>query len=109
MPFSFEFHRCCPWYRNHFRALTLDFFIKNETDILYSKESIMSLDDVWTVPAEDHYVFHLEADGFCGVHIILGSEIIPEFPTWTSMLLVLITLTVAIALYKRRLFKTPIH
>jgi hypothetical protein len=90
-------------------ALALDFFIKNETDTLYSKDSIMSLDDVWTVPAEGHYVFHLEADEYCGVHIVLGSEIIPEFPTWTSMLLVLITLTVAIALYKRRLFKTPIH
>jgi len=90
-------------------GLTIDFFIKNETDTLYSKESIMSLDDVWTVPAEDHYVFYLEAEDYTGVHIVLGSEIIPEFPTWTSMLLVLITLTVAIAIYKRRLFKTPIH
>jgi len=36
-------------------------------------------------------------------------EIIPEFPTWTSMLLILILLTVAIAIYKRRLLKTPIH
>jgi len=35
--------------------------------------------------------------------------IIPEFPTWTSMLLILIVLTVAIAIYKRRLRKTPIH
>ena len=34
---------------------------------------------------------------------------IPEFPTWTSMLLLLIVLTVAIAIYKRRLLKTPIH
>ena len=30
-------------------------------------------------------------------------EIIPEFPTWMSMLLILIVLTVAIAIYKRRL------
>ncbi len=30
-------------------------------------------------------------------------DIIPEFPTWTSMLLILIVLTVAIAIYKRRL------
>jgi len=36
-------------------------------------------------------------------------EIIPEFPTLTSMLLILIALTVAIATYKRRLLKTPIH
>ncbi len=35
--------------------------------------------------------------------------IVPEFPTWTSMLLILIMLTVAIAIYKRRLLKTPVH
>jgi len=35
--------------------------------------------------------------------------IVPEFPTWTSMLLILIVLTVAIAIYKRRILKTPIH
>jgi len=34
--------------------------------------------------------------------------IIPEFPTWTSMLLILIMLTVASVIYKRRLLKTPI-
>jgi len=35
-------------------------------------------------------------------------EITPEFPTWTSMLLILIMLTVAIAICKRRL-QTSIH
>jgi len=35
--------------------------------------------------------------------------IIPEFPTWTSMLLVLIILTVTMVICKRRLLKTPIH
>jgi len=35
--------------------------------------------------------------------------IVPEFPTLTSMLLMLIVLSVAIAIYKRRLLKTPIH
>jgi parallel beta-helix repeat protein len=34
--------------------------------------------------------------------------IIPEFPTWTLMLLILTILTIAIAFYKRRLLKTPI-
>ena len=34
---------------------------------------------------------------------------VPEFPTWTSMLLIFIVLTVAITIYKRRLLKTPIH
>ena len=35
--------------------------------------------------------------------------IVPEVSTWTSTLLILIMLTVAIAIYKRRLLKTPIH
>jgi parallel beta-helix repeat protein len=35
--------------------------------------------------------------------------IVPEFPAWTSMLLVLMVLTVAMVIYKRRLLKTPIH
>jgi peptide/nickel transport system substrate-binding protein len=35
--------------------------------------------------------------------------VIPEFPTWTSMLPILTLLTVAIAIRKRRLLKTPIH
>jgi len=34
---------------------------------------------------------------------------IPEFPTWTSILLMFIVLTVAITIYKRRLLKTLIH
>jgi parallel beta-helix repeat protein len=35
--------------------------------------------------------------------------VVPEFPAWTSMLLILIVLTVAITIHKRRLLKTPIH
>jgi len=35
--------------------------------------------------------------------------IVPEFPTWTSILLILIMLTVAIIIYKRKLLKTPTH
>ena len=35
--------------------------------------------------------------------------LIPEFPTWTSMLPILIVLTVTVIIYKRRLLKTPIH
>ncbi len=35
--------------------------------------------------------------------------VIPEFPTWASILLVFIVLTVSIAIYKRRLLKTPIR
>jgi len=36
-------------------------------------------------------------------------DIVPEFPTWTPVLLMLIVLAVAIAVYKRRLLKTSIH
>ncbi len=39
----------------------------------------------------------------------LGAPIVPEFPTLTTMLLLFITLTAAIAFYKRRLLRTPIH
>jgi parallel beta-helix repeat protein len=35
--------------------------------------------------------------------------IVPDFSTWTSMLLILIVLTVTIAIYKRRLLETPKH
>ena len=35
--------------------------------------------------------------------------LIPEFPTWTLMLVIFIAITVATAIYKRRLLKTPIH
>ena len=35
---------------------------------------------------------------------IVELEVVPEFPTWTSMLLILITLTFATIIYKRRLF-----
>ena len=39
---------------------------------------------------------------------IKGIHVIPEFPTWTSTLLILILLTVATAIIKRRLHKTAI-
>lgn len=40
---------------------------------------------------------------------IVGTEVIPEFPTWVSMLLTLLVLTGVIVIYKRRLPKTSIH
>jgi len=36
-------------------------------------------------------------------------EVVPEFPTWTLMLLILIMLTVATVMIKRKLLKTPTH
>jgi len=38
---------------------------------------------------------------------LMTEFIIPEFPSWTPILLILIVLTVATAIYKRRLLKTP--
>ncbi len=38
----------------------------------------------------------------------LNVWIVPEFPTWMSTILMLIVLTVAIAIYKRRSLKTLI-
>ena len=46
---------------------------------------------------------------FTYLHSTHKVEIIPEFPAWTSMLLTLILLAVAITIYKRRLLKIPIH
>jgi len=40
---------------------------------------------------------------------IEGTEVIPEFPSWTLLLLLLITLTVELSIYKRRLGKKPIR
>jgi len=39
---------------------------------------------------------------------IEGTKVIPEFPSWTLMPLLLVTLTVALSIYKRRLGKKPI-
>jgi len=40
---------------------------------------------------------------------IEGTTVIPEFPSWTLLLVPLITLTVALSIYKRRLAKNPIR
>jgi len=52
------------------------------------------------VPYVDMYELTAESNQY---------TLVPEFPTWTPILLILIVLTVAIAIYRRRLFKTPIH
>jgi hypothetical protein len=54
-------------------------------------------------------------EGFLGTHVdyktvdgsvTVSSDVIPEFPTWISMLLLLIVFTVTIVITKRRLPKT---
>jgi outer membrane protein assembly factor BamB len=39
----------------------------------------------------------------------IGTPVIPEFPSWTPMVLLLVTLTVVLSIYKRRLAKKPIR
>jgi hypothetical protein len=51
-----------------------------------------------------HYIFYITYTHTTHAIEIRGTEVIPEFTTWTSMLLILILLTVAIAITKRRLF-----
>jgi len=66
--------------------------------------------------AEPYYVnYTLYDDGnnrwiyFSYQHSKLEIIIIPEFPAWASMLMILTMLTVTIVIYKRKLLKTPIH
>ena len=40
---------------------------------------------------------------------LVGVDVIPEFSTLTSILLMFVVLTVAMAIHKRRPLKTPIH
>ena len=56
-----------------------------------------------------HYTFYITYNHSTRTIDIRGTGVIPEFPTWAPMLFTLIVLTVAIAIYKRRLLKTPIH
>jgi len=56
-----------------------------------------------------HYIFCINYDLSTHAIDIQGTEGIPEIPTWTSMLLILVLLTVAIAIYKRKLIKTQIQ
>jgi outer membrane protein assembly factor BamB len=39
----------------------------------------------------------------------IGTHVIPEFPSWTLMPLLLVTPAVALIIYKRRLAKKPVH
>jgi len=60
----------------------VNFYIENSTATVYEILNILSLDDLYNVPADDSYVFILNlADEYSTVHIMLGSELIPEFPT----------------------------
>ena len=67
-----------------------------------SEYSIASIDDSWLLTSDYLYSVHQ-------LVVDLDITIVPEFPAWTSMLLILILFTVAIVFYKQRQLKTPIH
>jgi len=54
------------------------------------------------------YIYFVYKQGTQNVEVI-RVYVIPEFPIWASILLILVVLTFAIVLYKRKLIKTPIH
>jgi len=60
----------------------------------------ITLYDTERVPYVASYALEAESNEYV---------LVPEFSTWTSMLPILTVLTVLIAIYKRRLLKTPIH
>jgi len=76
------------------------------------------LNDTYVVLVDWHEVSATELPISNGTHAYLYFKynhstqevvIVPEFPILTSMLLTLTILTIAIAIYKRRLLKTPIR
>jgi hypothetical protein len=69
----------------------------NQTEYL-----IASIDNSWLLTFSYMHSNHQIA-------VDLDINTVPEFPTWPSLLLLFIVTVVAIAIYKRRLLKTPIH
>jgi len=91
----------------------------NNTIQAYTDGSVNAWDDgagkgnYWS-DYEDKYPDAIEIDGIWDTPYVIDENnqdncpIVPEFLTWTSMLLILILLTVALAICKRRLFKNSI-
>lgn len=65
----------------------------------------------YTVWTDDSFTLQPHTDKSYGINEDNQDNypIVPEFPTWTSILLTLMVLTVTTAIYKRRLVKTPVH
>ena len=65
--------------------------------------------DQWMRLADNNHPEGALPLGLPYIEFYTYAKVIPEFPAWTSMLLILIVLTVAIVIYKRKLLKTSIH
>ena len=76
-----------------------DLWSSNYTVLVDGKKAITNN---WT-DTENTYIY------FTYPHPEHEIEIVPEFPTWTSILLIIIVLTFATVIYKRNLLKTPIQ
>ena len=64
----------------------------------------------YTIVTDDNYTYlYFTYNHSTKTVEILGTNVVPEFPTWTSILLLLIVFTIAIAIIKRRLLKKPFH
>ena len=76
---------------------------------VYKNGSLLEKDADYTQTFNDtHYSFYITYLHTTHTITIRATEVIPEFPTWTSILFMLIVLTISTAIYKRRLLKTPI-
>jgi parallel beta-helix repeat protein len=69
------------------------------------------LNGIWNTPYEIPDPSYLNASSRDNYPLTnpVDIEVIPEFPSWSPMLLILIVFTVAVTIYKRRLLKTPIQ
>ena len=94
--------------RGYVKVTVAKSLVENVTNIRvhldgnYIEYSITSIDDSWLLTFDYIHSIHR-------VVVDLDINIVPEFPTWTSMLFILMVLTVATVIIKRRLLKTPIH
>jgi len=61
----------------------------------------------YMVMAKDNFNNTITTEELFGYQCLY--EVIPEFPVWTSILLMLALVTVITLIHKRRLLKTPIH
>jgi len=79
---------------------------------------LLRAEGTWTVLVDDNPIIPVVNEDASNTYLyftynhstktieIRGTDAIPEFPSWTPTLLVLIVIAVAVAIYKRKLSKT---